>query len=115
MAKTQIFKHHMREGTYEERPGVALNDEYHYDKRTITLAVNSGKNKETGRQEVKEVKNTAFYLTHTETGMLVTSSRTLKALKMLLQEPEFHQEDPSVEDLYTAYTRWFNRDWASIV
>lgn len=51
----------------------------------------------------------AFWLTHTKTGGMVTSGRTQKSLRELLQEPEFFEEPLSSPNLAKAINRWGNR------
>lgn len=53
-----------------------------------------------------------YWLTKTSSGVLITSSKTIKALKELIQEPEFFDEPMTREGIATAVNRWANsRGW----
>ena len=54
-------------------------------------------------------EDAVFFCTHTKSGRLLTSAKTLKSLKALLAEPEFFDETPSVARLQQAYLRWARR------
>lgn len=48
----------------------------------------------------------AYWLTHSQSGVLITSARRLKDLKVLLQEPEFLEEKLVPSKLKDAVVRW---------
>lgn len=50
-----------------------------------------------------------FWLSKAPSGVLITSSRTLKAIKELIQEPEFFDEPMTREGIAAAVSRWGNR------
>lgn len=51
-------------------------------------------------------ENDRFWLTKTSSGVLITSSKTLKLLRELIQEPEFFDEPMSRERIADAVIRW---------
>lgn len=69
MKKTK-YKIRMEDGQYKTVEGYVFNEQWGIDKR------------ESGR----------FILTHIPTGCFVDSSRTMKFLKLMIQEPEFFDE-----------------------
>lgn len=50
-----------------------------------------------------------YWITHTGSGRLLTSTRTLKAAKALLAEPEFFDERLTLKRMFQAYKRYANR------
>lgn len=50
-----------------------------------------------------------FWLTHTQSGVLIATSDRLKKLKLLVQEPEFLEEKLDPKKLAVAVNRWQNQ------
>lgn len=50
-----------------------------------------------------------FWLTHTQSGVLIATSDRLKKLKLLVQEPEFMEEKLKPRELAKAVNRWQNQ------
>lgn len=82
-----VYKLRMKDGSVSEVEGTRLTDEFHYHK-----------------------SDGLFWLTHTKSGMFVTSSKKLKSLKELINEPEFFDDRITIEALYKAYIRWADRN-----
>jgi hypothetical protein len=80
------FPHKMKDGSIKYVDGKALNQAWHYHKQ-------DGK----------------YWLTHTPSGKLMTNAKTLKALKELLQEPEFFSSQITIMGLWEALHRFGNR------
>ena len=87
MAKTKPqFKHRMKDGTVELVEGTRLTDLFHYHQQ-----------------------DGLYWLTHTPSGMFVTSAKKVKSLRELIQEPEFF-DDITVMGVHRAYVRWAQRN-----
>lgn len=87
MAKAKPrFKHLMRDGSVELVEGTRLNDLFHYHSQ-----------------------DGLYWLTHTPSGRFITSSKKVKSIRELINEPEFFEEI-TVTNLYRAYQRWINRN-----
>lgn len=87
MAKAKpIFKLKMKDGSVKEVEGTKLTDQFHYHK-----------------------DEGLYWLTHTPSGMLVTSAKRVKSLKELINEPEFF-DDLTVKSMFEAYKRWTQRN-----
>jgi hypothetical protein len=50
-----------------------------------------------------------YWCTHTPTGLLLTSSKTIKSIKALLAEPEFFDEHLTIPRMFQAYRRYANQ------
>lgn len=80
-----VFSHAMKDGTTKRVVGKPLNEHFHY-------------HKEDGR----------YWLTKSSSGVMITSARTVKLLKELMQEPEFFDEVLTRERIAQAVNRWGN-------
>ena len=88
----QIYQHSMKDGTIKRVAGKPMGEHFHY-------------HKEAGR----------YWLTKNSSGVLITSSKTIKALKELVQEPEFFDETLTRERIAQAVNRWGNsKEWRNL-
>lgn len=81
-----IFTHAMKDGTTRRVAGKPLNEHFHYHK-----------------------EGDRYWLTKSSSGVMITSSKTIKALKELVQEPEFFDDVLTREGIARAVNRWGNR------
>ena len=109
MAKTEIFKHKMKDGSIREVVGTPLSSDWHYHKERIVTGQRERVDKHTKRTEVIDETHDAYWLTHTPSGKFLTSAQTVKSLKELVNEPEFFDEKLTMKRLLQAYGRWINR------
>lgn len=93
MKKTK-YKIRKDDGTWPEVEGYVFNEQWGIDKRA----------------------NGRYVLTHIPTGCFVDSSRTLKFLKLMVQEPEFFDEvdKTTIKSLSKAISRFrnSNNNWS---
>ena len=81
-----MAENRMKDGTMKRVVAKKLGDRFHYHKQE-------------GR----------YWLTKSDSGVLITSARTIKLLKELLQEPEFFDEVLTRERAAAAVNRWANK------
>lgn len=84
MPKTELFTITLRNHTTEQVQGTRLREHWFYHKR-----------------------DNRYWLTHEPTGLFLASAPTVKALRELINEPEFFQED--ITKLADAVSRWNNK------
>ena len=84
--KEFIAELRMKDGSTKRVVAKPLTDELHYHK-----------------------EDGLYWLTKTSSGVLITSAKTIKALKELIQEPEFFDEPMTREGIIAAVNRWGNR------
>ena len=112
MAKKQKYKIKMQDGTFQEVEGEVVNNIWGIDKRTVV----------TGEQTLKDgttrtLSSTSYMVTHIPTGAFLPtgSFRTIKAAKLLLNEPEFFIDEldsDAVMEMAKALGRFWNeRGW----
>ena len=75
----------MKDGSTKRVVAKKLNDDFHYHK-----------------------EDGLYWMTKTSSGVLITSSKTIKALKELIQEPEFFDDTLTRERIAQALNRWAN-------
>ena len=82
----EIFVLRMKDGSKKKVAGKRLSPDFHYHK-----------------------ENGLYWMTKTSSGVLITSARTIKALKELTAEPEFFDKELTPERIIQAVNRWGNK------
>lgn len=111
MPKKTKYKIKMKDGTEKEVEGEIVNKIWGIDKREMVRGEQTMKD-----GSVRQLKDTHYHISHVPTGaaLPLCTFRTMKAAKMLLNEPEFFFDEldsKAISGMSTAIARFWNRVW----
>ena len=105
MAKNMDYTIQMLDGTTRQVTGLVINRRWGIDKRTTTTIMTNKDGEE------RTLSSSDFYLSYLPTGMLITSGRTQRVLKELVNRPDMIDEDDPFRIAEAVIDFWNKRGW----